>query len=95
MFSMLYSGGGLIPGDRVYLGRFPENTVVSWFLSANGWSNGGVSDGNGVYYSNPDLNPESTEANRNHMVLLYDEGRELTLLGFEDLFRDGANRQRF
>ena len=24
--------GVLIPGDRVYLGRFPENTVISWFF---------------------------------------------------------------
>ena len=93
--SFLGSGGGLIPGDRVYLGRFPANTVVSWFLAANGWRGSGVSDGNGVYYSNPDFNPESTEAKRNHMVLLYDEARELTLLGFEDLFRDGPSDDDF
>jgi len=89
------SGGGLIPGDRVYLGRFPENTVVSWFLIANGWFGSGVNDGRGVYYSNPDFNPESTEATRNHMVLLYDEARELTLLGFEDLRRDVATDDDF
>ncbi len=93
--SMQYSGGGLIPGDRVYLGRFPANTVVSWFLAANGWAWGDVQDGNGVYYSNPDFNPEATPERRNHMVLLYDEGRELTLLGFEDLFRDGPTDDDF
>lgn len=93
--SMLGSGGGLIPGDRVYLGRFPENTVISWFLAANGWFGSGVNDGNGVYYSNPDFNPESTEATRNHMVLLYDEARELNLLGFEDLRRDVATDDDF
>lgn len=93
--SFLGSGGGLISGDRVYLGRFSENTVISWFLAANGWFGSGVSDGNGVYYSNPDFNPESTEATRNHMVLLYDEARELTLLGFEDLRRDVATDDDF
>ena len=93
--SFLGSGGGLIPGDRVYLGRFPENTVISWFLVANGWFGSGVNDGRGVYYSNPDFNPESTEATRNHMVLLYDEARELTLLGFEDLRRDVATDDDF
>ena len=93
--SMQGSGGGLIPGDRVYLGKFPANTVVSWFLASNGWTGSGVGDGNGVYYSNPDFNPESTEAKRNHMVLLYDEVRELTLLGFEDLFRDGPSDDDF
>ena len=93
--SFLGSGGGLIPGDRVYLGRFPANTVISWFLAANGWFGSGVNDGNGVYYSNPDFNPESTEATRNHMVLIYDEARELTLLGFEDLRRDVATDDDF
>jgi LruC domain-containing protein len=86
--SFLFSGGGLITGDRVYLGRFPPNTVISWFIAANGWTGSGVNDGNGVYYSNPDFNPEATAADRNHMVLLYDEVRELSLLGFEDLRRD-------
>ncbi len=93
--SFLFSGGGLIPGDRVYLGRFPENTVISWFIAANGWIGNGVNDGRGVYYSNPDFNPESTEALRNHMVLLHDEARELTLLGFEDLNRDGGSDDDF
>ncbi|MEL6916660.1 MAG: LruC domain-containing protein, partial [Bacteroidota bacterium] len=36
-----------------------------------------------------------TSEKRNHMVLLYDEGRELTLLGFEDLFRDGPTDDDF
>ncbi|MET1258064.1 LruC domain-containing protein [Flagellimonas sp. DF-77] len=93
--SFLGSGGGLISGDRVYLGRFPANTVISWFLAANGWFGSGVSDGNGVYYSNPDFNPESTESTRTHMVLLYDEVRELTILGFEDLRRDVATDDDF
>jgi len=93
--SMQFSGGSLIPGDRVYLGRFPENTVVSWFLVANGWNWGSINQNSNVYYSNPDFNPESTPEKRNHMVLLYDEGRELTLLGFEDLFRDGPTDDDF
>ena len=93
--SFLFSGGGLISGDRVYLGRFPENTVIAWFIAANGWTGSGVSDGNGVYYSNPDFNPESTPENREHMVLLYDEFRELAILGFEDLNRDGGSDDDF
>ncbi|MDC6365642.1 MULTISPECIES: LruC domain-containing protein [Flavobacteriaceae] len=93
--SMSGSGGGLIPGDRVYLGRFPANTVISWFLASNGWNGSSVSDGKGLYYSNSDFNPESTEANRRHMVLLNDEARELNILGFEDLFRDGGSDDDF
>jgi LruC domain-containing protein len=93
--SMKGSGGGLVPGNRVYLGRFPANTVVSWFLVGNGWFGSGVGKGNGIYYSNPDFNPEATPAKRNHMVLLYDEARQLTLLGFEDLNRDGNSDDDF
>lgn len=93
--SMVGSGGGLVPGDRVYLGKFPANTVVSWFLIANGWNGSGAGNGNGVYYSNPDFNPEAAENKRNHMVLLNDEARELTILGFEDLFREGGSDDDF
>jgi len=93
--SMRFSGGGLIPGDRVYLGRFPANTVVSWFLSANGWNWGNVNDGNGVYYSDPSFNPESNVDLKTHMVLLHDDARDLTLLAFEDLRRDQSSDDDF
>ena len=93
--SMVGSGGGLVPGDRVYLGRFPANTVVAWFIVANGWNGSFVGNGNSIYYSDPDFNPEATEEDRTHMVLLYDEGRDLTLLGFEDLRRDESSDDDF
>ena len=93
--SMVGSGGGLVPGDRVYLGRFPANTVVAWFLVANGWTGSVTGNGNGIYYSDPDFNPEGTEDKRTHMVLLYDDARDLTLLGFEDLRRDVATDDDF
>ena len=93
--SMVGSGGGLVPGDRAYLGRFPANTVVGWFLVANGWNGSVTGNGNGIYYSNPDFNPEGSADKRTHMVLLYDEAREITLLGFEDLRRDVATDDDF
>jgi len=93
--SMVGSGGGLVPGDRVYLGRFPANTVVAWFLVANGWTGSVTGNGNGIYYSDPDFNPEGTEDKRTHMVLLHDDARDLTLLGFEDLRRDVATDDDF
>lgn len=93
--SMVGSGGGLVPGDRVYLGRFPANTVVAWFLVANGWNGSVTGNGNGIYYSDPDFNPEGTEDKRTHMVLLHDDARDLTLLGFEDLRRDVATDDDF
>lgn len=93
--SMVGSGGGLVPGDRVYLGTFPANTVIGWFLVANGWNGLETTQGRGVYYSIPDFNPESVEDKRTHMVLLYDEAREITFLGFEDLRRDIATDDDF
>ena len=93
--SMVGSGGGLIPGDRVYLGTFPANTVIGWFLVANGWNDLATTQGRGVYYSIPDFNPESAEDKRTHMLLLYDEAREITFLGFEDLRRDIATDDDF
>nr|WP_298929756.1 LruC domain-containing protein [uncultured Allomuricauda sp.] len=85
--SMVGSSGGLVPGDRVYLGRFPPNTVVSWFVVANGWNGSGVGDGNNIFYSEPSFNPESSSLNT-HVVQLYDSAREINFLAFEDLRRD-------
>lgn len=82
------SGGGLIPGDKVYLGRFNANTAIGWFLVADGWRSQEVQGGNGVHFSQPNFNKESTSSLRQHMVMLYDKSREQLILGFEDVPRD-------
>lgn len=82
------SGGGLTSGNKVYLGQFDANTVVAWFLVADGWNGSDVGDGRGIYFSDPELNPESNPSNRNHMVMLWDKGREQVLMGFEDINRE-------
>ncbi|WP_431126005.1 LruC domain-containing protein [Flagellimonas flava] len=92
--SMVGSSGGLVPGDRVYLGRFQPNTVISWFVVANGWTGSGVGDGNGIYYSEPSFNPENTNLNT-HMVQLYDSARGINFLAFEDLRRDQGSDDDF
>ncbi|MCL6267162.1 LruC domain-containing protein [Flagellimonas myxillae] len=92
--SMVGSSGGLVPGDRVYLGRFPPNTVISWFIVANGWNGSGVTDGNGIYYSEPSFNPENSNLNT-HVVQLYDSAREINFLAFEDLRRDQGSDDDF
>lgn len=89
--SKLYSGGGLQTGDRVKLGRFPANTGIGWVLLANGYTAGGVTDGNWVLYSNPDFNPEAQSSDRYHNVLLNSEDYDLIVLGFEDIRRDYAS----
>ncbi|WP_347838612.1 LruC domain-containing protein [uncultured Draconibacterium sp.] len=82
------SGGGLIPGDRVYLGQFEGGTVISWFLVADGWKTTEVSGGNGIHFSQAELNAETDDNLKTHMVMLYDKAREQIILGFEDVPRN-------
>lgn len=86
--SFKHSGGGLKSGDKVHIGKFPQNTGIGWVLIANGWD--GETLGNGIHkiYSDPNFNPESDASIRQHNVLLHDPGRDLFLLGFEDVRRD-------
>ena len=93
--SFANSGGGLQPGDRVFLGRFSPGTAFGWFLIADGWRNGSLTDGNHVIYSEPALNPEDDPALRQHSVLLADAANELVLLGFEDMLRDRGSDNDF
>ncbi|MDN5214765.1 LruC domain-containing protein [Fulvivirgaceae bacterium BMA12] len=89
------SGGGLRSGDKVKIGRFEAGTGIGWFIVANGFKNKKVGDGNNIFYSNPDFNPETDPALRQHNVLLKDDGRNLILLGFEDLKRDVNSDEDF
>ncbi|MBI1182707.1 LruC domain-containing protein [bacterium] len=86
------SGGGLVSGDKVHIGRFKPGTAIGWFLVANGYNSSSHTVGNGyhVVFSDKQLNPESSATLKQHNVLLYDETRDVILLGFEDLRRDGS-----
>ncbi len=85
------SGGGLYSGNKVYIGQFDAGMTVSFALMADGWVGGQVTDGKWIVYSNPNLNPESDPALRQHTVLLNDNGRNLLLLGIEDIRRDNSS----
>ncbi|MBU2555621.1 MAG: LruC domain-containing protein [Bacteroidetes bacterium] len=84
------SGGGLYSGNKVYIGQFSAGNTVSFALMSDGWRNGEVTDGRGIFYSNPNLNPESDPNLKQHTVLLNDNGRNLLLLGFEDINRSSS-----
>ena len=85
---------GLRTGNRIYLGQFPANIRLGFFVVANGWhSTLGVNpDLNRypVFYSLSTLNPEPTEELRKHMVLLKDSWGQRVVLGMEDLLRSAA-----
>lgn len=81
------SGGGLHTGNKVYLGTFPANTGIGFFLIADGFRNGTLTGGYAVYYSNPAFNPESDPSKKKHSVIAVDMIRKYFLMGFEDLNR--------
>lgn len=86
------SGGGLVSGDKVHLGKFEPGTGIGWFLVANGYlsSSNSVGSGNWIVFSDSKLNPESDDSKKQHMVQLYDETRDIIILGFEDIRRDNS-----
>jgi len=93
--SFLGSGGGLQTGNKVYLGQFPGGTGIGFFLRANAFSNGQVGNGLYTYYTNPAFNPETILNKKKHSVVLVDHARDLFLMGFEDLFRQGHTDEDF
>lgn len=93
--SFLGSGGGLQTGNKVYLGQFPGGTGIGFFLKANAFSNGQVGNGLYTYYTNPAFNPETLPNKKKHSVILVDHARDLFLMGFEDLFRQGHSDEDF
>jgi len=86
--SLSGSGGSLNSGNRVKIGTFAANTGIGWVLFANGWKGSSVNENATKYYSDPEFNPETIAANRQHTVLLHDASRGLFLCGFEDMGRN-------
>ena len=88
----------LSPGNKVHIGTVKAGTSIGFFCIPNGWSGGSntnaghtVSSGGGIYYSNPNFNPENDPslANRNpvrHSVVLNDPGFSQFMIGFEDSY---------
>jgi LruC domain-containing protein len=102
------SGGGMASGNKVqlmyldpntnaYTDVFPAGVTIGWFLVASGWNSSAKTIGAGTYtdYSNDAFNVETTTSIKKHSVLLFDNARELFLLGFEDQRRDGGSDEDF
>ena len=89
--SYLNSGGGLVSGDKVYIGTFGADTTIGFVLLSNAYSSSNHTVSNGYYqfYSNNELNPESNTSNRAHNILLWDSIEQKMVIAFEDLNREG------
>jgi hypothetical protein len=85
-------GGGLALGDKVFLGEYPANTTIGWYVIANGWVGSVDTVGNGynTFYSNHNLNPESDVNKKPHNIFMWDAVIGKYLLSFEDIRRDGG-----
>ncbi len=80
----------MLPGHKVYLGKFPPNTTIGWAVGANGWNGQSQTPtpGNWIVYSEPEINPVSNANLKQHMVFLKDLPSEKFIIGFEDIKRD-------
>jgi hypothetical protein len=89
------SGGTLVQGNRMHLGRFPAGSRVGFFLIANacGGDTGCTADTidytKPTYYTLDALNPEATR--KRHVVLVNHSSAQRHVLAFEDLNREGTN----
>jgi LruC domain-containing protein len=89
--SFANSGGGLNSGNKVYLGQFAPGTEIGWVLIADGFRGTSITNGNWIFYSDKNLNPEVSPSLRQHSIFLNDIGRGKFLMGFEDIKREGSS----
>jgi LruC domain-containing protein len=93
----LPNSGGNLPAGFTYKipGIIPSGKRIGFFIIANAWNNGVSDNGKAVYYSDRRFNPESTDAKRQHTILLADRAADGkpkgVLLAFEDLPRETEN----
>lgn len=90
--SLQNSNGGLLTGDKVYLGRFGADTVISYGIIANGFDAATSTVGAGFWflYGNKNFNPEPKDSLKQHMVMLYDNAGKRFIMGFEDINRTAS-----
>lgn len=91
------SGGGMVPGDKVYLGKFSANTTIAFVMIADGFDDikGIVTEGRYKLFSDSRFNPEPDSTKRKHTITLYDTLASKFLIGFEDTRRDQGSDEDF
>ena len=78
---------GFGSGAKVYLGKFQPGQTIGWSIIVNGWGNSSIDFNNGILYSDPALNPGTTDYQQ-HLIFLYDSLTTKYIIGFEDIVRD-------
>ena len=76
------SGGELVRGNTMrLLGTFEPGTVIGFFVIANGWRNGQITDGLYSQHTNIDFNMSG----RQQSLIFYDATCNSTVIAFEDI----------
>ena len=76
------SGGELVRGNTMrLLGTFEPGTVVGFFVIANGWRNGSITDGYYTQHTDIDFNLSG----RQQSIIFYDQTCGSTVIAFEDI----------
>lgn len=76
------SGGQLVRGNTMrLLGTFQPGTVVGFFVIANGWRNGSITDGYYTQHTDIDFNLSG----RQQSIIFYDQTCNSTVIAFEDI----------
>lgn len=76
------SGGELVRGNTMrLLGTFEPGTVVNFFLIANGWRNGKITDGYYTQHTDIDYNMSG----RQQSIIFYDSTCNSIVIAFEDI----------
>jgi LruC domain-containing protein len=90
--SLTNSNGGLLSGDKVFLGRIGADTVIAYGITANGFniSTATLGSGQGFYYAHKQFNPEPSASLKQHMVMFHDAASGKYVMGFEDVVRTAA-----
>lgn len=88
--SQVNEGGGLNTGDMLQIGtgKFPAGTVVGFYLIAEGWKNGLVTEGSYTHYTDIQFN---IAAHQQHTLFIEKTCNDLVMT-FEDIdFDDGLS----
>ncbi|WP_266368124.1 LruC domain-containing protein [Tellurirhabdus rosea] len=80
--------GALVAGHKVNIGNFPAGTGIGFFLIADAFRNGSVTDGQYTHFSHSALNGETDPKLKRHFVLLNSPKASTYILAAEDRRRD-------
>ena len=91
--SLRGSGGTMLSGDKVKLGKFTAGTTIGLVLFANGWNGKNVNTNATAFFTDARFNPETNDDLKRHNVFL--KYQDIFVIGFEDMLRDGGSDEDF